>query len=621
MSVQSLRIAAGMCLGWLAVCASGASPVTVDAAFLLAYHGREKQQLSAWVKSHPNNPALPYVLARLIDVDPTSPDLPDGAEELLDKYAGIPGVEKLRADLVINWATQGEWRLYKMHEPRVPDWIKVDNSDLRCAAALFGAAESNKVVINFAATLGAVDRLSPVCAHAMSTGILAGLISNHDAVKAIFSVASVGRAQEVRLTDESVAALRKAMPTQEFDQFTLGMRIIAVSRSDYSAGRDLLRTNATQLGDAMLASVSAHQGAIGVRQSRAFAHDVIVFGNGYEADVSASIADLRCRAALAARSWNYLEAAIRAQPADVQGSDAWRYWLAISRLKLHSDPEALASLKHLATGHGYYALLAADALHVTYARSLASNAPARSTAFLNEKNPAVKRALALYRLGLWLEGARELNLLAKQATRDDLLSGLAFAIEKGLIDRQISFADRADTRDLALRYPQPYEREVVAAARKTAVAEELIFAIAREESRFFPYAISRAGAIGLMQVMPPTARLTRSGRSRVTTTVNDLLLDPEFNIRVGSEVIASLLKRFGPRLAVVIAGYNAGPNRISNWGHGSPHEFDGRIWVETIPIEETREYTRRVLSNFVYYKLARGRAPEELSKLLSMGPG
>ena len=321
-----------------------------------------------------------------------------------------------------------------------------------------------------------------------------------------------------------------------------------------------------------------------------------------------------CQVMEAPRSRNPCSAGRRA------GFGHWRYWLAISRLKLKDDPEALVSLKQLAAGHGYYALLAADALHVTYSRAGTSNALPRSTAFLNELNPAVQRALALYRHGLWLEGARELNLLARQASRDDLLSALAFAIEKGLVDRQISFADRADIRDLALRYPQPFEWGVVAAARRTAVAEELILAIARQESRYFPYAISRAGAIGLMQVMPSTAQLTKSGRSRVTKVANDLLLDPQFNILVGSEVIASLSERFGARLAAVIAGYNAGPNRISNWGRGSPHEFDGRIWVETIPIEETREYTRRVLSNFIYYKLARGRAPEELSKLLSKAP-
>ncbi|TWB44514.1 lytic transglycosylase domain-containing protein [Nitrospirillum pindoramense] len=137
----------------------------------------------------------------------------------------------------------------------------------------------------------------------------------------------------------------------------------------------------------------------------------------------------------------------------------------------------------------------------------------------------------------------------------------------------------------------------------------LIHALIRQESSFKVDAASGAGALGLMQLMPPTAQQLAK-REGMKYAVTKLTHDADFNMRLGSVYVQDLLDRFGGSYILAIAAYNAGPGRVANWlrDYGDPRieAVDPVDWVETIPIYETRTYVQRVLENLHVYRIRMG---------------
>ncbi|SEM57470.1 soluble lytic murein transglycosylase [Gemmobacter aquatilis] len=138
-----------------------------------------------------------------------------------------------------------------------------------------------------------------------------------------------------------------------------------------------------------------------------------------------------------------------------------------------------------------------------------------------------------------------------------------------------------------------------------AVSRALALAISRRESEFDPAARSPAGARGLMQLMPETAKRMATDQG-LGFEVGRLTTDPTFNARLGSAYLAQLVAEFGPSVALVASGYNAGPGRPRRWitEFGDPRrpEVDVVDWVEMIPFTETRTYVMRVAESLVIYR-------------------
>ena len=136
------------------------------------------------------------------------------------------------------------------------------------------------------------------------------------------------------------------------------------------------------------------------------------------------------------------------------------------------------------------------------------------------------------------------------------------------------------------------------------VSRALALAISRRESEFDPAARSAAGARGLMQVLPSTAKLVapRVGLGYDGGKLND----PAYNVKIGSGYLAQLVEQFGPSVALVASSYNAGPGRPKRWmqSFGDPRDpsVDVVDWVEMIPFAETRTYVMRVVESLVIYR-------------------
>ena len=134
----------------------------------------------------------------------------------------------------------------------------------------------------------------------------------------------------------------------------------------------------------------------------------------------------------------------------------------------------------------------------------------------------------------------------------------------------------------------------------------LIHAVIRQESAFDAEAISRAGARGLMQLMPATARGV-ARRLNIRHSRQRLTADPGHNISLGSAYLARLIRNYDGSIVLALAAYNAGPNRVDRWlrANGDPRAasvHDAIDWVEAIPFSETRNYVQRVLENLPIYE-------------------
>ena len=140
----------------------------------------------------------------------------------------------------------------------------------------------------------------------------------------------------------------------------------------------------------------------------------------------------------------------------------------------------------------------------------------------------------------------------------------------------------------------------------------LIHAITRQESQFAQGAISHAGARGLMQLMPGTAR-EQSGKVNLSYDLSALTDDPQYNIRLGSGYIQRMMDYYGGSYPLAVAAYNAGPGNVNKWlrANGDPRMggIDWVKWIEEIPISETRNYVKRVLENAVVYDTKNPRGP------------
>jgi len=155
----------------------------------------------------------------------------------------------------------------------------------------------------------------------------------------------------------------------------------------------------------------------------------------------------------------------------------------------------------------------------------------------------------------------------------------------------------------------------------------IIHAISRQESQFDRFAMSHAGARGLMQLMPATARDTaaRAGMSYDLAMLND----PIYNISLGSRYFDRLLRQYNGSYVLAAAAYNAGPGNVNRWIRtlGDPRQdTDVLEWIESIPFSETRNYVQRVLENAVVYDLlyperARIRSDAPLSTYLGLRTG
>lgn len=307
----------------------------------------------------------------------------------------------------------------------------------------------------------------------------------------------------------------------------------------------------------------------------------------------------RVRAALRAHAWSDVRAAIEAMPVALAQEPPWRYWRARALAAEGRSAEALPFYLTLVTEYHFYALLAAEALGRRIEPRSEPLVPRPGALAAFGSRPGVMRSVKLANLDLRMEMLREWSYVTRGADDEELLVAAEYARRAGLYDRAINAAERTShLHDFGLRYLAPFNAEFEAAAREQNADLAMLLAIARQESRFTPSIVSSAGASGLMQLMPGTARWVAKQLNRGDYT-SARIADIDLNTQFGAYYFKYWLDRLDGRPALAAAAYNAGPSRAQNWRPAVTTE--GAIWVETIPFNETRDYVKKVLANAMFY--------------------
>lgn len=235
---------------------------------------------------------------------------------------------------------------------------------------------------------------------------------------------------------------------------------------------------------------------------------------------------------------------------------------------------------------------------------------------------AAKRAIALSQVGEYALAQRELKKLRKTLPyrMDETL--LAVALERNLPNAAFTFGYNLKQRgNLSLPGLFPTPNTWTDKADLHGVSPALVFAIMRQESAFDPSIVSRVGARGLMQIMPATSQyiLSQMGRAPISS---HRLNRPHISVDLGSWYVAYLKRALNDNLLDVVAAYNGGIGNVKKW-HKRDHlkGVDALTFLESIPFNETRKYTKKVFANYWIYQhqfgeatptkvaLAKGNAP------------
>ncbi|MFN3347070.1 MAG: lytic transglycosylase domain-containing protein, partial [Candidatus Bipolaricaulaceae bacterium] len=153
-------------------------------------------------------------------------------------------------------------------------------------------------------------------------------------------------------------------------------------------------------------------------------------------------------------------------------------------------------------------------------------------------------------------------------------------------------------RAYRLAYPLAWEESVQRWSSAYGVDPFLVWAVMREESGFLPTAVSRSGARGLMQLLPSTARWIAEEKLRIPYG-EELLFDPDYNIRLGTWYLRYLLDQFAGNMAWAVAAYNGGPGNLRRWTASLRDPLD---FPAALRSPETREYLAKVLNAWLIYR-------------------
>jgi soluble lytic murein transglycosylase len=214
------------------------------------------------------------------------------------------------------------------------------------------------------------------------------------------------------------------------------------------------------------------------------------------------------------------------------------------------------------------------------------------------------------------EGAKEWAWAMRNLNDRQLLAAAEVAKRNEMYDRSINAADRTvQLHDFNLRYPAPYREAMQENLHKHGLEEAWVYGLMRQESRFATAVKSDAGAAGLMQIMPDTARWA-ARQIGMKGYRKGLIHQVDVNIKLGTFYMKTVFNQFDANPVLASAAYNAGPTRARQWCGSKP--LEGAIYVETIPFDETRDYVKKVMSNTIYYSKIFGQSAPSLKQRLGI---
>ena len=319
--------------------------------------------------------------------------------------------------------------------------------------------------------------------------------------------------------------------------------------------------------------------------------------------------------------WIGLIKTISSMPDHLKTESEWIYWLARAYENAGHTVKSTDIFTDLANKSTYYGFLSADKVDLKY--QINQQQAAADTTFteqqLLDKSDHLLRARELFFLDRLLDARREWFQGIRKLNQQEIKQAATIASSWKWHDNAIKTVAKTTHRsDYDLRFPMPFKKQVMQNVKKNGLDVSVIYGVMRRESLFDPLAKSRVGALGLMQLMPSTARRVAKNLGLKKPKKYDIL-SVNNNIKLGTSYFKSVLKRFDNNVSLAAAAYNAGPGNVKKW---LPEKelLPADLWVETIPFKETRNYVQAVLAYATIFDKHLGKKVQISSRMNDVKP-
>lgn len=532
----------------------------------------------------------------------------------LERQAGTYLAEQLRSDWLRELGKRAEWQAFDTEFAA----LAYDNLELRCYAWLSRLARGDEAAYEESrAILTEPKELPDGCGTLTEQLVGAGKVSSDElwqrarlliengrtsAARRWLAYLPPGEAHDERLLNQAVTAPQKflASPPRNLERrATREMVLFAVVRLGRNDPRAAAEVLGGKLGERLPQADQQYLwGRLGWEAARRHDADALDWFRRAGAALDDDKLAWKARAALRARDWQAVRDAIDPMSAKARQDAAWSYWYGRALAAQGNAEGSRAYYLRISGQPTFYGLLAAEELGYMVAVPEPFHAASEAEVAEAKRNPGLARALEMYRLDLRPEASKEWRFTVRRMEDAQLLAAAEMALRAEVFDRAIATADR--TRHLhnyKVRYLAPFREVFRAQSSAHDLEEAWVLGLVRQESRFIVNAKSSAGAQGLMQLMPATARWVAK-RSGVGAVNGAKVLEVQTNVTLGTSYLKLVLSDLGhPVLAS--AAYNAGPGRARRWRDARP--LEGAVYAETIPFDETRDYVKNVMANTLFY--------------------
>ena len=557
----------------------------------------------------------------------------DEANAFLARWPGSYVEDRFRNDWLLELGRRRDWPNFVREHPR---FRMNDDREVTCYAHLTDL-QAGKAVLDAARAAWMAQRDADDGCQQLAQALFdAKLLSTDDVWRKLRLAAEIGRPKLARNT---ATLLGEGVTRAVTDIFDNPARYLATRASGLGNNRSELSalaiariaandadTAARQLDDRWAAvigrehaawawAITAKQGALGLKPDTLAwvrkAWETQKRKPGEHPDWSDDTLGWLARGALrqgtGLERWALVQRAVDAMSANERDEAVWVYWRSRALLGMAKPGEDGDAMRHeartaltgLSSQINFYGQLAAEELGAPQtlpARAPVPNAPEREA---TRGHAGLQRSLQLFGLSLRGEAVREWNFSLIGMSDRELLAAAQLACEREIWDRCINTSDRTKAEfDMEQRFPTPLRKRGLRQGQRHRAGPGLCLrpdppGVTLHHGRHGPMSAHP----GLMQVMPATAQWTAK-RMGIPYRA-DLLTDRDTNLRIGTAYLKMVLDDMGGSQPMAAAAYNAGPGRPRRWREGPT--LEPAMWAESIPIHETRDYVKKVVSNATYY--------------------
>ena len=622
-------------LAVLLLAATAAQGATLDEDFLAArdaYEANNPARLETHARRLQGHLLEPYVAywqlsLRLAEASP------EEVRGFLALHRESPLSERLRSEWLKSLAERGEWELFGAELPRLAS----RDVEVTCYALQHRMLTTPQATLPEARSLWFMTRdLPDGCTPLLNALVAAGAISTDDLWLRIRVALEAGRVTQARRIAEWLPAGEAPEP-RSFERVASNPAGF-LGRGNFNlknrAGRETVMFAVHRLARVSPPQAAQHWTRLEDRfapEERSYVWGMIAYLGALRHDPAAlswyaragDLSDLQrawnVRAALRARSWPDVLEAVDAMSDRERAISAWRYWKARALKEMGRTDEANEILQPLAAEFGFYGQLALEDTGRRIAAPSTTWKPGAEELRAMGQRIGLRRALELYRLNFRSEANAEWAWSIRGFDDRQLLAAAEIARRHEVFDRAINTAERTvGLHDFELRYLAPYRDVLKAHTTELALDEAWVYGLIRQESRFITDAQSVAGASGLMQLMPDTARWVAK-RLGLKNWRWSQVTDVGTNVGLGTYYLRHVLDTLDGQPVLASAAYNAGPTRARAWRPETAME--GAVFAETIPFTETRLYVKNVMANATYYAHSFSQQLQSLKQRLgTVGP-